>query len=96
MIDIFKNGCKLAKIMKEGDSTEKLVESLVKELNCETVFTIPVFGGIAVDEGVVVTWIIMAVLTILSIVFVRNLSIEKTGKGTAYAGISDRLGTGFL
>ena len=46
--------------MKEGDSTEKLVESLVKELNCETVFTIPVFGGIAVDEGVVVTWIIMA------------------------------------
>ena len=53
--------------MKEGDSTEKLVESLVKELNCETVFTIPVFGGIAVDEGVVVTWIIMAVLTILSI-----------------------------
>lgn len=81
--------------MKEGDSTEKLVESLVKELNCETVFTIPVFGGIAVDEGVVVTWIIMAVLTILSIVFVRNLSIE-TGKGTAYAGISDRLGTGFL
>ena len=66
--------------MKEGDSTEKLVESLVKELNCETVFTIPVFGGIAVDEGVVVTWIIMAVLTILSIVFVRNLSIEKPGK----------------
>ena len=66
--------------MKEGDSTEKLVESLVKELNCETVFTIPVFGGIAVDEGVVVTWIIMAVLTILSIVFVRNLSIEKPGR----------------
>ena len=66
--------------MKEGDSTEKLVESLVEELNCETVFTIPVFGGIAVDEGVVVTWIIMAVLTILSIVFVRNLSIEKPGK----------------
>ena len=66
--------------MKEGDSTEKLVESLVKELNCETVFTIPVFGGIAVDEGVVVTWIIMAVLTILSIVFVRNLSVEKPGK----------------
>ena len=66
--------------MKEGDSTEKLVESLVEELNCETVFTIPVFGGIAVDEGVVVTWIIMAVLTILSIVFVRNLSVEKPGK----------------
>ncbi len=70
--------------MKEGDSTEKLVESLVKELNCETVFTIPVFGGIAVDEGVVVTWIIMAVLTILSIVFVRNLSVENPGKLSFY------------
>ena len=35
-----KNSSKLAKkIMKEGDSTEKLVESLVEELNCETVFT---------------------------------------------------------
>ena len=54
--------------MKEGDSTEKLVESLVEELNCETVFTIPVFGGIAVDEGVVVTWIIMAVLTALTLI----------------------------
>ena len=77
--------------MKEGDSTEKLVESLVKELNCETVFTIPVFGGIAVDEGVVVTWIIMAVLTIR-----KESKYRETGKGTAYAGISDRLGTGFL
>ena len=88
--------------MKEGDSTEKLVESLVKELNCETVFTIPVFGGIAVDEGVVVTWIIMAGLYFFSIVFVRRSRIRKeskrrkTGKGTAYAGISNWLGTGFL
>ena len=65
--------------MKEGDSTEKLVESLVKELNCETVFTIPVFGGIAVDEGVVVTWIIMAVLTILSIVFEGIIGKENKG-----------------
>ena len=54
--------------MKEGDSTEKLVESLVKELNCETVFTIPVFGGIAVDEGVVVTWIIMAAIAFTAII----------------------------
>ena len=29
---------------------------------CQTVFEIPIFGGIAVDEAVVVTWIIMAVL----------------------------------
>lgn len=53
---------------------------MLEELNCQTVFTIPIFGGIAVDESVVVTWIIMAVLTFLSIVFVRNLSVENPGK----------------
>ena len=89
--------------MKEGDSTEKLVESLVEELNCETVFTIPVFGGIAVDEGVVVTWIIMAGFSIYyGGSYYSKYSIRKeskrreTGKGTAYAGISNWLGTGFL
>ena len=47
--------------------TEDLAERLMEELNCETVFTIPVFGGIPIAESVVVSWIIMAVLTILSI-----------------------------
>ena len=40
---------------------DALVEGLMEELNCETVFTIPLFGGIPVYESVVVTWIIMAV-----------------------------------
>ena len=31
-----------------------LTESLMEELNCETVFTIPIFGGIGVSESVVV------------------------------------------
>ena len=53
---------------------------MIEELNCETVFTIPVFGGIAVDEAIVETWIIMAVLVLLSIVFVRNLKVENPGK----------------
>ena len=34
---------------------DALVERLMEELNCETVFTIPVFGGIPVSEAVVVT-----------------------------------------
>ena len=78
-----KENRELVQIAAEQSRSELakyIVESLVEELNCETVFTIPVFGGIAVDEGVVVTWIIMAVLAILSIVFVRNLSVEKPGK----------------
>lgn len=53
---------------------------MIEELNCKTVFTIPVFGGIGVSESVVVTWIIMAVLVGLSVIFVRNLKVENPGK----------------
>ena len=60
--------------------TEDLAEKLLEELNCETVFTIPVFGGIPIAESVVVSWIIMAALTLLSIILVRNLKVENPGK----------------
>ena len=50
----------------------------MEELNCETVFTLPVLGGIS--ESVVVTWIIMAVLVPASILLVRNLKVENPGK----------------
>lgn len=59
---------------------EAFVESLLEELNCETVFTIPIFGGIPISEAIVVTWIIMGVLTLLAIIFVRNLRVENPGK----------------
>ena len=49
----------------------------MEELNCETVFTLPVLGGIS--EAVVVTWIIMAVLVIVSIFLTRGLKIENPG-----------------
>lgn len=52
----------------------------MEELNCETAFTIPVFGGIPVAESVVVTWIIMAVLLLGSIILVRNLKVENVGR----------------
>lgn len=60
--------------------TDKLVSSLLEELNCETVFTIPIFGGIDVSESVVVTWIIMVGLVLLAIFFTRNLKVENPGK----------------
>lgn len=59
---------------------DELVEKLLEELNCETVFTIPLFGGIDVGESVVVTWIIMAILTVASICLVRNLKVVNPGK----------------
>ena len=51
---------------------DALVDGLLEELNCETVFTIPLFGGIPVYESVVVTWIIMAV------VFYSAFYLEET------------------
>lgn len=56
---------------------EGLVESLMEELNCNTVFTIPLFGGIPVLESVVVTWIIMAVIMAASLILVRNLKVRQ-------------------
>lgn len=52
----------------------------MEELNCETVFTIPIFGGIPVAESTVVTWIIMAALVLASVILVRNLKVENPGK----------------
>nr|WP_294493846.1 F0F1 ATP synthase subunit A [uncultured Mediterraneibacter sp.] len=50
----------------------------MEELNCETVFTLPVVGGIS--ESVVVTWIIMAVLVLVSVILTRNLRVENPGR----------------
>ena len=63
---------------KGGSDTGNLTETLMEELNCETVFTLPVLGGIS--ESVVVTWIIMAVLVIASIFLTRGLKVENPGK----------------
>ena len=65
---------------KGSGNTEELSKQLMEELNCETAFTIPVFGGIPVAESVVVTWVIMAVLLLGSIILVRNLKVENVGK----------------
>lgn len=55
-----------------------LGETLMEELNCETVFTV---GGIGISESVVVTWIIMAVVVLVSILLTRNLKVEHPGRG---------------
>ena len=63
---------------------DQLVDSLMEELNCNTVFTIPLFGGIDVLESVVVTWIIMAIIMIGSLIWVHGLKIRKiSGKQAA-------------
>lgn len=64
---------------------DNLADTLIEELNCETVFTIPIFGGIPVSEAVVVTWIIMGVLVIGSFILTRNLKINNISKRQAVA-----------
>lgn len=61
-----------------------IAEELIEELNCEVVFTIPIFGGIPVTESVVVTWIIMAVLTLAAFLLTRNLKIDHISKRQAF------------
>lgn len=53
---------------------------MLEELNCDTVFTIPIFGGIDIVESVVVTWITMAIVLIFCLVCVRQLKVENPGK----------------
>lgn len=60
-----------------------LVEALMEELNCNVVFTIPLFGGIGVMESVVVTWIIMGILMAASLLLVRGLKVRRIGKKQA-------------
>ena len=52
-------------------------------MNVETVFTIPIFGGIPIDESCVVTWIIMAVITLICFILTRNLKVTNISKRQA-------------
>lgn len=59
---------------------DAFVDALLEELNCETVFTIPILGGIPISEAVAVTWILMAGLTIAAILLTRNMQVEQPGR----------------
>lgn len=59
---------------------EEIASELLEELNCDTAFTIPVFGGIEVAESVVITWVIMAVMLLFALIMTRNLKVQNPGK----------------
>lgn len=58
---------------------DDLAEKLMEELECRIAFEIPIFGGIPVPESCVMTWVIMGVLVLFSIIFVRKLKTVPTG-----------------
>lgn len=81
-------------IQRKGGRKTDLASELLEQLECKTAFTIPIFGGIEIAESVVVTWVIMAALTLLSIFMVRDLRVENVSKKqlvleTVIGGISN-------
>ena len=81
-------------IQRKGGRKTDLASELLEQLECKTAFTIPIFGGIEIAESVVVTWVIMAALTLLSIFLVRDLRVENVSKKqlvleTVIGGISN-------
>lgn len=61
-------------------------KELMEELNCETVFSFTVAGiKVNVSEAVVVTWIIMAVLILVSAILTANLKVHNISKRQAVA-----------
>jgi F-type H+-transporting ATPase subunit a len=64
---------------------EHLTSELQAQLQVDTAFVIPVFGGISVAESTVITWVIMGILTILSIYLGSNLTVRNPGKRQQFA-----------
>lgn len=58
----------------------ELAKEIVEQMQVETVFKI---GKIEIDEGVVVTWIIMAALILLSFLMTRGLKVKNISKRQA-------------
>jgi F-type H+-transporting ATPase subunit a len=64
-----------------------LKEELMDQLSCKTVFSFHLPGGylVNISEAIVVTWIIMAVLILVSFLMTRRLKINNIGKRQAIA-----------
>lgn len=57
-----------------------LSEELMEQLESKTAFTIPILGGIPISDSCVVTWIIMGILVLLSIIFTHGMKMIPKGK----------------
>ena len=67
------------------------MDTLFEELESKTAFTIPILGGIPVAESCVVTWIIMAVIVLLSIILTHKLKKVPTGSQCVLEAVMDWL-----
>lgn len=60
-----------------------LAEELVAELEIPTAFTIPIGNGIAINQTVVITWCIIAVLFVLYLILTHGFVTQNPGKRQA-------------
>ena len=76
-----------------------IVNRLLEELNCDVVFTIPIFGGIPIYESVVVTWIIMLAVLLICVLLVRKQIVLETavqGLYNFFKGTIGEHGTAYI
>lgn len=62
---------------------DSLGPRLLEELNSETAFVVPVFGGIEIAESTVMSWIIIALLTLLAIWLTSGMKVHNISKKQA-------------
>lgn len=61
----------------KGGAMEEFTKELLDQLNVDTAFTI---GPFAISESVVITWVVMAILVLLSAWLTRGLKVHNPGK----------------
>lgn len=64
-------------IVSKGGAMEEFTKELLDQLNVDTAFTI---GPFAISESVVITWVVMAILVLLSAWLTRGLKVHNPGK----------------
>ncbi len=64
---------------------DSLGPRLLEELNSETAFVVPLFGGIEIAESTVMSWIIIALLTLFAIWLTSGLKVDHISKKQAAA-----------
>ena len=64
-------------IVLKGGAMEEFTKELLDQLNVDTAFTI---GPFAISESVVITWVVMAILVLLSAWLTQGLKVHNPGK----------------
>lgn len=64
-------------VVSKGGAMEEFTKELLDQLNVNTAFTI---GPFAISESVVITWVVMAILVLLSAWLTHGLKVHDPGK----------------